>query len=142
MKRLTGRLTIVDAADTGSTVDILPPAVVAIHARIKGNIRGCVDLTVEGHVEGSVRISATLHVEQGGEVAADVETKAAIVSGRVRGSIHATESVRITPTGRVIGDISAPRVIVEEGAAFRGRIDTDGSSAEEPGWNERTRAAS
>jgi hypothetical protein len=39
------------------------------------------------------------------------------------GNVTASESVEITKEGRMVGDISAPRVIIVDGASFRGRID-------------------
>ena len=56
-------------------------------------------------------------------VKANVTVKNAIVSGVVVGNIQATESVELTHEGRMVGDIRAPRVIIVDGASFRGRVD-------------------
>ena len=56
-------------------------------------------------------------------VKANVTVKNAIVSGVVVGNIEATESVELTHEGRMVGDIRAPRVIIVDGASFRGRVD-------------------
>ena len=56
-------------------------------------------------------------------VKANVAVKNAIVSGVVVGNINATESVELTQEGRMVGDIRAPRVIIVDGASFRGRVD-------------------
>jgi hypothetical protein len=45
------------------------------------------------------------------------------VSGVVVGNIRASESVEITKDGRMVGDIYAPRVIIVDGASFRGTVD-------------------
>src|SRR5438874_12779525 len=47
----------------------------------------------------------------------------AIIFDVVVGHIHATDSVELTREGRMVGDIRAPRVIIVDGASFRGRID-------------------
>jgi cytoskeletal protein CcmA (bactofilin family) len=90
---------------------------------ISGKLTGDEDLTVRGRVEGELSLSHTLIVEPSGIVKANVAVKNAIVSGVVVGNIAATESVELTREGRMVGDIRSPRVIIVDGASFRGRID-------------------
>jgi cytoskeletal protein CcmA (bactofilin family) len=90
---------------------------------INGNVNGDEDLTVRGRVEGTVTLTKTLVVEPTGVVKAEVQVKNLVISGAVVGNVTATESVEITKDGRMVGDITAPRVIIVDGAAFRGRID-------------------
>jgi cytoskeletal protein CcmA (bactofilin family) len=90
---------------------------------VTGNVSGDEDLTIRGRVEGSVSIAKTLVVEAGGVVKAEVHARNCVISGVVVGNISATESVEITREARMVGDISSPRVIVADGASFRGRID-------------------
>ncbi len=90
---------------------------------ISGKLTGDEDLTVRGRVEGELTLSRTLIVETSGVVKANVAVKNAIVSGVVVGNINATESVELTREGRMVGDIRAPRVIIVDGASFRGRVD-------------------
>jgi cytoskeletal protein CcmA (bactofilin family) len=90
---------------------------------INGKLSGDEDLTVRGRVEGELSLSRTLIVEPSGIVKANVEVKNAIVSGVVVGNITASESVELTREGRMVGDIRSPRVIIVDGASFRGRVD-------------------
>ncbi|MGZ3459467.1 MAG: bactofilin BacP, partial [Archangium sp.] len=90
---------------------------------ISGKLTGDEDLTVRGRVEGELTLSRTLIVEPTGVVKANVAVRNAIVSGVVVGNINATESVELTREGRMVGDIHAPRVIIVDGASFRGRVD-------------------
>ena len=90
---------------------------------ISGKLTGDEDLTVRGRVEGELTLSRTLIVEPSGIVKANVAVKNAIISGVVVGNINATESVELTKEGRMVGDIRAPRVIIVDGASFRGRVD-------------------
>ncbi|MCP3168576.1 bactofilin family protein [Myxococcus qinghaiensis] len=90
---------------------------------ISGRLTGDEDLTVRGRVEGELTLSRTLIVEPSGVVKANVAVRNAIVSGVVVGNINATESVELTREGRMVGDIHAPRVIIVDGASFRGRVD-------------------
>ncbi len=90
---------------------------------ISGNLEGDEDLTIRGRVEGSIRLNRTLIVEASGIVKADVSVKDAVISGVVVGNVTASDSVQITAEGRMVGDLSAPRVIIVDGASFRGRVD-------------------
>ena len=90
---------------------------------ISGNLNGDEDLTVRGRVEGTLTLTKTLVVEPTGVVKAEVQVKNCVISGAVVGNVTASESVEITKEGRMVGDIAAPRVIIVDGATFRGRID-------------------
>jgi hypothetical protein len=56
-------------------------------------------------------------------VQADVDVRNLVVSGTLVGNIVASESVRLLATARVVGDLASPRVIMDAGAAYRGRVD-------------------
>jgi cytoskeletal protein CcmA (bactofilin family) len=90
---------------------------------ISGSLAGDEDLTVRGRVEGTLTLTRTLVVEPTGMVKAEVQVKNCIIAGIVVGNVTASESVEITREGRMVGDIAAPRVIIVDGASFRGRID-------------------
>jgi len=90
---------------------------------ISGSLNGDEDLTVRGRVEGTLTLTRTLVVEPTGTVKAEVQVKNCVIAGVVVGNVTASESVEITKEGRMVGDISAPRVIIVDGASFRGRID-------------------
>jgi cytoskeletal protein CcmA (bactofilin family) len=90
---------------------------------INGKLSGDEDLTVRGRVEGELTLTKVLIVEQSGIVKANVSAKNAIISGVVVGNVRATESVELTKEGRMVGDILAPRVILVDGASFRGKIE-------------------
>jgi cytoskeletal protein CcmA (bactofilin family) len=90
---------------------------------IRGNLQGDEDLTVRGRVEGTINLKRTLIIEQSGVVKAEVSVSNAVISGVVVGNVTASDSVEITQSGRMVGDIHAPRVIIVEGAKFKGRVD-------------------
>jgi cytoskeletal protein CcmA (bactofilin family) len=78
---------------------------------------------VEGLVEGTVRITGPLKVAPGGTVKANVSAVSVVVAGELVGDCHATERVEIEAAGRLNGNIRAPRVVIVEGATFRGNSD-------------------
>jgi cytoskeletal protein CcmA (bactofilin family) len=91
--------------------------------QVRGNLAGDEDLQVLGRVDGSIDLQRTLIVAESGIVKAEVSVKNAIISGIVVGNVRASESVELTRDGRMVGDISAPRIIIVDGASFRGNID-------------------
>jgi cytoskeletal protein CcmA (bactofilin family) len=105
---------------------------------ISGKLQGDEDLTVRGRVEGELSLSKTLIVETSGIVKANVSVKNAIISGVVVGNITASESVELTREGRMVGDIHSPRVILVDGASFRGQIDMGEATAGRPAQDRGT----
>jgi cytoskeletal protein CcmA (bactofilin family) len=90
---------------------------------VKGEITGDEDILVEGMVEGQIRIGRDLRIGPGGSVRAKVEAQSVMVSGELLGDCHATSRVEIQSTGRLTGNIRAPRVVIAEGATFKGNSD-------------------
>lgn len=105
-------------SSTGGDATVIGPSIL-----ISGKLTGDEDLTVRGRVEGELNLSKTLIVETSGIVKANVSVRNAIVSGVVVGNITASESVELTREGRMVGDINSPRVIIVDGASFRGHVD-------------------
>ena len=94
---------------------------------IKGELLGDEDVKIEGRVEGKIRLTKNLLVGQSGVIEADVEAENINIGGTVTGNIAAQNRVEIVSSGTMIGDIKAPRVIVAEGAHFKGNVDMDTS---------------
>ncbi len=102
------------------------PSVIAPKAVFKGELLGDDDVLVEGLVEGAVRISRELRVAPGGRVHATVAAQSVVVSGEITGDCTATARIEIQATGQLTGDIRAPRIVIAEGASFKGRSETSG----------------
>lgn len=93
--------------------------------QIRGNLSGSGDLVVEGRIEGHVTLQDHITVEEGGTVVADIETQELTVNGKMSGNIDASERVSISNSATVIGDVRAPRVVIKDGARFRGNIEME-----------------
>ena len=105
---------------------------------VKGEVHGYEDVTIEGQVEGTITLKEhVVTIGTHGRVRADVVAKSVVIRGDVVGNIEATERVAISAEGSVEGDIKAGRVVIAEGARFRGGIDMNQGQAdhakEEPG---------
>ena len=93
---------------------------------IKGKLKSDEDLIVRGRIEAEIASTKALFIENSGIVKANVRVKSCTISGVLVGHINAEEKIEIAPDGRVVGDLMAPRIIISDGAAFRGRIDMQG----------------
>ena len=97
---------------------------------IKGELNGSEDLTIEGQVEGKIELKDhVLTIGPNGKIKAQVFAKALIVFGEVNGNVSASEKVEIRDGGSVDGDIVSPRVVIAEGAHFRGSVDMQRNKA-------------
>lgn len=93
---------------------------------IDGEITGDEDLVVLGTVKGRISLRENILVENSGVVEASVETATITVNGSVTGDIRASERVELSTSCHVVGDIRAPRILIADGAAFKGNVDMDG----------------
>lgn len=92
---------------------------------IEGEITGREPLIIQGTVKGRVVLEDNVYIEESGVVEADVQAENVEVSGTVTGNVSAAERVELKPTSRVIGDVRSPRILIADGAAFKGHIDMD-----------------
>jgi cytoskeletal protein CcmA (bactofilin family) len=92
---------------------------------IDGEIAGDENLVVRGTVKGKIALKESLYVESSGVLEADVETAAIEVAGQVTGNIVARDRVELKPDSKVVGDIRSPRILIADGAMFKGSVDMD-----------------
>ena len=90
---------------------------------IEGEIEGDEDLVIQGKVTGKIVSRKDLTIDSSGRVEATVSTKNLSVSGMVVGNVEASDRVEVLNDGKMIGDIKAPRVIIADGAKFKGHIE-------------------
>lgn len=91
---------------------------------IRGELSGSEDLYIDGQVEGTIELREhNLTVGPNGRVNANMNAKEVIVQGAVKGNIRAVDRVEIRKSGSVSGDLVAARIVIEDGAFFKGSID-------------------
>lgn len=105
-------------ADTQATTTVIAPGTV-----VSGELRGEESVSVHGRINGRVQLTETLTIESDGVVEADLEVKTLVVAGVLVGNVIATDSVRLLEKARVVGNLSAPRIAIDGGAAYRGRVE-------------------
>jgi cytoskeletal protein CcmA (bactofilin family) len=91
---------------------------------VKGELSGSEDLYLDGEVEGSIELHGhSLIIGPNGRVRANVHAKEVVVHGKVDGNLRATEKVELKKSALLNGDIFTQRIIIEDGAFFKGAID-------------------
>lgn len=93
---------------------------------IKGEISGNEDLQIDGSVEGLVQLDdRKLTVGASARVTADLMAREVIVYGNVKGNLRARDRIEIKKDGSVVGDLTTARIMIEDGAYFKGSIEID-----------------
>jgi cytoskeletal protein CcmA (bactofilin family) len=91
---------------------------------VKGELSGSEDLYLDGEVEGSIDLQEhSLTIGPHGRVRANVKARDVVVHGKVDGNIHGTERVELKRSAVLMGDIATQRIVIEDGAYFKGAID-------------------
>ena len=92
---------------------------------IKGELIGAEDLVFEGQIEGKITLpDHVLTIGLGGQVSAEITARVVVVHGNLTGNVTASERVEIRSSGRMIGDLISPRIMMNDGATFNGRLET------------------
>ncbi len=91
---------------------------------VKGQIYGREDLYVDGEVEGNIEVQEhRLTVGPNGKVQAAVKAREIVVLGTVHGNVEAGDKIDIRKDAKLVGDIKTARIVIEDGAYFKGSID-------------------
>jgi cytoskeletal protein CcmA (bactofilin family) len=98
---------------------------------VKGEISGNEDLHVDGSVEGLIQLEdRKLTVGASAKVTADVVAREVVVYGSVKGNLRARDRIEIKKDGSVVGDLTTARIMIEDGAYFKGSIEIDRNASE------------
>jgi len=106
--------------------------VITTSNNIKGTIRGSGDVRIEGQVNGKVNITGQLVIAESGVAEATIAARAVTVAGGVVGDILAADRIELSPTAVVEGNMTAPRILITDGATFRGQVLMQDPGAKEP----------
>ena len=111
---------------------------------VKGEITGNEDLHIDGSVEGLIQLEERkLTVGASAKLTADVIAREVVVYGNVKGNLRARDRIEIKKDGSVVGDLTTARIMIEDGAYFKGSIEIDKAgegSDDDKSYSSRTRA--
>ncbi len=109
----------------------------------QGEISGNEDLLIDGSVEGLIQLDERkLIVGTTAKVTADIIAREVVVFGNVKGNLRAKDRIEIKKDGSVNGDLTTARIMIEDGAYFKGSIEIDKGSEKESGTSAFARASS
>lgn len=92
--------------------------------KIIGQIHSKEDLYVDGDVEGTVEAPEhRLTIGPNGTVKATVKAREVVALGTIQGNVEAAERIDIRKDAKLVGDIKTARIVIEDGAYFKGSID-------------------
>jgi cytoskeletal protein CcmA (bactofilin family) len=101
---------------------------------VKGEISGNEDLLIDGSVEGLIQLDERkLTVGTTAKVTADIIAREVVVYGTVKGNLRAKDRIEIKKDGSVNGDLTTARIMIEDGAYFKGSIEIDKTAEKDSG---------
>jgi len=109
---------------------------------VRGELSGSEDLYLDGRVEGSIELhDHHLTIGPHGRVKASVNAREIVLHGELEGNVHGTERVELKKSAILTGDILTQRIVIEDGAVFKGSLDTQRSAAKSEPKRETVQAA-
>ena len=101
------------------------PARIGKAVTIKGEVFSNEDLYVDGALEGRIELPAhTLTVGPHGTIKTGViQAGTVVILGTVQGDVNAHDRVEIRKDAKLTGNIKTARIIIEDGAYFKGGVD-------------------
>ena len=92
--------------------------------KVVGQIYSKEDLYVDGTVEGTLEASEhKLTIGPHGTIQASIKAREVLVLGTIQGNVEAFERLEIRKDAKLLGDIRTARIVIEDGAYFKGSID-------------------
>jgi cytoskeletal protein CcmA (bactofilin family) len=92
--------------------------------QIRGELTGSEDLYLDGEVEGTIDLrDHSLIIGPNGKIKASITARDLVVHGKVEGNITAAGRVELRKSCTLVGDVSTQRIVIEDGAFFKGAID-------------------
>lgn len=91
---------------------------------IKGELSGSEDVYLDGEVEGSIQLhDHSLTIGPNGHIRANINAKEVVIHGKVDGNVTGSQRVELRKSAILVGDIATQRILIEDGAFFKGGID-------------------
>src|ERR1039457_1580682 len=100
---------------------------------VKGQIFAREDLTIDGEVEGTVECHEhRLTIGPNARVQAGLKAREIIIQGSIQGNVEAVDKIDIKKEAKLVGAIKTSRIVIEDGAYFKGSIDISKVTATKP----------
>ena len=92
--------------------------------KIEGELIGHEDLKIEGKIEGAISLGGyRLNVGNTAHIHANIVAREVVVAGEVIGNVNAPDRNELRKGGSIVGDLTTARLVIEDGAFFKGAIE-------------------
>ena len=102
---------------------------IAAGSKIVGELTGKAELRIDGEVDGLIKVDSNVVIGPSGVVKGEIQARAVQVQGKVKGNVRGLEKVEILAKGSLEGDVVSPRMIIVDGAFFKGKVEMGGSAS-------------
>lgn len=100
---------------------------------VKGQIFSREDLVVDGEVEGTIECQEhKLTIGPNAKVQAGLRARDIVIFGSIQGNVEALDKIDLKKEAKLVGDIKTSRIMIEDGAYFKGSIDITKANAAPP----------
>ncbi len=103
--------------------EITAIGMIRIDGVYKGNLTTQGDVLVgdQGEVNGSLSTEGDIMVVDKGVVSGTLTAKNVVIAGRAQAQIRSEDLLEIKSTGKVLGDVDVSKLVIENGAIFKGQ---------------------
>ncbi len=108
-------------------------SVIGPDAQVKGEIVTKGAIRVDGDFEGKLNAKGDVFVGDRSKIVGNLVGARIVVSGEVNGNIIAADGLEITRTGKVYGDITGDKLLIDEGAVYKGKVSMEAPSLKKGG---------
>jgi cytoskeletal protein CcmA (bactofilin family) len=103
------------------------PTYISPGIKVRGTITADEDVYIDGDVQGSVSVPGhRLTVGERAYINAETVAREVVVYGAIQGGLCAFDRIEIKKHASVAGDLSTAKIVIEDGAHFKGAIQADG----------------
>ena len=106
-------------------VDDTIQTIVGFDSILSGVINTEFSIRLEGDFDGEIRTQGSVFVGHKSKIKGTISALRLIVQGEILGDVDVVESIEIMRTGTIIGDIFGKKLIIDEGATFKGNVNMD-----------------
>jgi cytoskeletal protein CcmA (bactofilin family) len=91
----------------------------------KGVLNSQGSIHIEGTVEGEINSQGEVYLGLKCKAKANITAQKVIIAGELLGNVEAIKGLKICSQGKVYGDLTGDRLIIEEGAIYKGKVNMD-----------------
>lgn len=96
-----------------------------IQGEIKGNIKASYITIKDANITGDIACEHLCNILGTTIINGNISTESMMLEGNINGNINVQERVILKPSAKLEGDCNAKTLVIEEGAAVKGNINTN-----------------